>query len=690
MSIRFPLPIVLLLLVGTGACASRGPDALLETQRVVLYQSGVGYLEQTAEVRGDTLTLAIRPDQIDDVLATLVVMDEFGQTATVAMPLSPAEQLPPWTGPASGLQGDLVSTLRALQGSRVVLRADQGTWRGRLSGMSGSGDGLQVSLLTGRGALRALPVAGIRDVRPLDATVADALNRAVQQADRSETWQPVPLTLRFPEARRRTVSLAWVTSMPAWKMVYRAVAQPEGQVLLQGWGVVENVSGADWQDVMLSLTAGTPLSYRYDLSTPHFIPRVDLSGYGRPTGAELAPPPVLASRPSAAPAPPPRAGASPSVRESGMVRTEGRTALLAPESHDESGDDGDGFLQEAFTRAAPGGADARAMQGLFRYDLRDPVTLPDGASALVPLLNERMRGEDVLVWQPDSPGGSVHPYRSLRVSNDSPWPISPAPITIYREGSFVGAGVTPSVPSGQTAFIQYALDPRVEVSRERRQQPASTDLQGIREGRLVVARRSTESQVVRAFHSLDEAHTLLVQVERLPGHDLLSPPEGTETHPGFYMVPIRLQPATPGELTVHQSVARTRDLDIFDASTPALLDAWLQQPAHADSPWREAVESLRHDTALLQDLHQQVRSLQQAREEAERRAADLRRNLTTLAGSRGNEALQRELTSRLAEQDDVMGRLSGELVRLHEAQADVRGRLLDRMAGLNWLETTTP
>lgn len=66
---------LLLGLAALAGCASRGPSPLLTLRRVVLNQSGSGYFERTGRVTGDRLALRLRSHEVDDVLATLTVLE---------------------------------------------------------------------------------------------------------------------------------------------------------------------------------------------------------------------------------------------------------------------------------------------------------------------------------------------------------------------------------------------------------------------------------------------------------------------------------------------------------------------------------------------------------------------------------------------------------------------------------------
>lgn len=78
----------------------------------------------------------------------------------------------------------------------------------------------------------------------------------------------------------RNLTVAYAVPTAAWKTTYRVSLpdEPGGDVLLQAWAMVDNVSEEAWEGVRLTLATGAPLSFATDLRTPHFVPRPDASG----------------------------------------------------------------------------------------------------------------------------------------------------------------------------------------------------------------------------------------------------------------------------------------------------------------------------------------------------------------------------------------------------------------------------
>ncbi|MEO6772801.1 MAG: carboxypeptidase regulatory-like domain-containing protein [Kofleriaceae bacterium] len=86
------------------------------------------------------------------------------------------------------------------------------------------------------------------------------------------------MTIETPDRREADVLLTYVTEAPAWKPSYRVVVGDKGKVMLEGWAIVDNVSGEDWKGVLVGVGASSAMSFRYDLWSVRTIDRDLLQG----------------------------------------------------------------------------------------------------------------------------------------------------------------------------------------------------------------------------------------------------------------------------------------------------------------------------------------------------------------------------------------------------------------------------
>jgi hypothetical protein len=73
----------------------------------------------------------------------------------------------------------------------------------------------------------------------------------------------------------RSLFVSYISEVPVWKSTYRLVLSSKSgkKPLLQGWAIVDNTVGEDWDNVQLSLVAGAPQSFVQNLSQPYYARR---------------------------------------------------------------------------------------------------------------------------------------------------------------------------------------------------------------------------------------------------------------------------------------------------------------------------------------------------------------------------------------------------------------------------------
>ena len=86
----------------------------------------------------------------------------------------------------------------------------------------------------------------------------------------------VHMKIRVPGKDSRRVKLSYVSESPAWKPTYRLDIDDKGNLVLQGWAIVDNVSGEDWKQVAVGVGSTSALSFRYDLWTVRDVHRQTL------------------------------------------------------------------------------------------------------------------------------------------------------------------------------------------------------------------------------------------------------------------------------------------------------------------------------------------------------------------------------------------------------------------------------
>ena len=263
-------------------------DQRLPVRRVVLYKSGVGYFEHLGKVRdAQNVTIDFTSGQLNDVLKSLTTLDlgggrvtnvNFNSTAALERRLA-ALRLP------LGQQATRAQLLNALRGARIDVGSATARIAGRLLSVERVERRRDASTSTSVDAVTIVTDAGDVQQIALDSGVTvriveSGLNQEVAQylslvaSERDQDLRQ--LTLATSGAGERDLFVSYISEVPVWKATYRLVLPATGearQPLLQGWAIVDNTVGADWNNVELSLVAGAPQSFVQDISRPYYVQR---------------------------------------------------------------------------------------------------------------------------------------------------------------------------------------------------------------------------------------------------------------------------------------------------------------------------------------------------------------------------------------------------------------------------------
>jgi hypothetical protein len=262
------------------------PDKL-PIKRVVLYKNGVGYFEHLGQVQGNQeVAISFTSGQLNDVLKSLTVLDLNGGKITAVGYGSSApidRQIGDLRLPV-GEKTSLMEFLEAIRGARIEVKSGQQSLSGRLLSIErktriAGGNTLEVdylSLITESGDVRTTELLPAFSVKLIDRGLSDKVERYLDLASASREPDTRRMSVSTEGSGDRSLFLSYISEVPVWKATYRIVLNPKqahGQPLLQGWAIVDNTVGQDWENVQLSLVAGAPQSFIQNLAQPFYTRR---------------------------------------------------------------------------------------------------------------------------------------------------------------------------------------------------------------------------------------------------------------------------------------------------------------------------------------------------------------------------------------------------------------------------------
>jgi len=269
------------------ASASGSEATKLPVRRVVLYKNGVGFFEHLGRVRASQdVTIEFTSGQLNDVLKSLTTLDLGGGRITGVnynsdAPLSRrlgALRLP------LDQQTTLPQFLNAVRGAQLQVRGSAGLFTGRLlsverrsrtdkNGQTTVVD--ELSLVTDSGEVRIVELGPDVTVRIVERDLSSEVGRYLDLVSSTRERDLRRMTISTAGTGERQLYVSYISEVPIWKTTYRLVlpSKPGAKPLLQGWAIVDNTVGEDWNDVELSLVAGAPQSFIQQLSQPYYSRR---------------------------------------------------------------------------------------------------------------------------------------------------------------------------------------------------------------------------------------------------------------------------------------------------------------------------------------------------------------------------------------------------------------------------------
>ncbi len=256
----------------------------LPVRRVVLYKNGVGYFEHLGRVRGSQdVHIDFTSAQLNDVLKSLTVLDlnggritgvDYNSEAPLARRLGTLRL-------ALSERPTVSEFLGALRGARIEVRAATGpAVTGKLlsverktrNSANWTSETEEISLITDTGEVRTVDLNPSTSVRIVDRDLQLEVGKYLGLVASAREQDVRRMTVSTAGTGERNLYVSYISEVPIWKTTYRIVlpSKPDKKPLLQGWAIIDNTVGEDWNDVDLSLVAGAPHSFIQQLSEPYY------------------------------------------------------------------------------------------------------------------------------------------------------------------------------------------------------------------------------------------------------------------------------------------------------------------------------------------------------------------------------------------------------------------------------------
>jgi hypothetical protein len=602
----------------------------LPVKQVILYKHGIGFFERSGTLgAGESARLDFNASDMNDVLKSLTLEERGGGKISGLRydsmdPLSHRLAEFPFE---IGDDQSLAAIFGRMQGSRVELKLGSDTVAGAIiggrvvAGADKQAEREYLTLLLDSGDMRTLDLAAASSIRFTDPKLQANFKDYLMAVAAARSKDKRSVYIDSTDAREREIVASYTIPAAVWKSSYRLMLGEKGQPVLEGWAIVDNTTGEDWNKVQLSLVSGRPISFVSQLYAPKYVQR---------PGAELADDnaarPVVHDEAYAASGVAMGGGGGRGGARGGVIGglVPPPQAAPAPRMMAKSGNSFNGALQaadsvDAFVakeEVSPSTIVASASAGelgeLFEYRIAQPVTIRKDESAMLPFLQQAIEGRKLLIYSDHS---SQHPTNAAELTNTSGKTLDGGPITVYDGGAYGGEALMETLKAGDKRLISYAVDLGTRITDAFNTRNAV--VREIHANRGVITTKSAmEETRTYTIRNVDQkAKTLILEHPLRGGYTLLGAKPAEKTA-GAYRFEIQLAAGATQEFPVSEE-------RIFDQSyqvgnmTPDMILTYVQNRnlTLSDAARRQLQriadqksQTVENDRAL-QDTQAQIRDL---------------------------------------------------------------------------------
>ena len=720
---------------GTQVKSSAAED--LPVSRVVMYQSGIGYVERNGVVSGSELILHIRPDQINDILKSLTVIDRSnGRPVSISLPVDHAALDALSQIPSQVRDGGIRSLLEAFRGANVRIKTKKRSVSGRIVGVETQfkqvspdeivPDASTVTVLADGNVLEVLPVGDIRSVSLNDPSLVEGLARSLNISLNEGDWKQIELRISMDKADRRELALSYLVAMPTWKPAYRLVLSDSDKGTLQGWAIVSNVTGSDWRAIDFSLVSGRPMSFTYDLYRPQFLSRPDLSSLGD----QKAEAPVVVqssyakkTKASAGAAADSRAYGHNQKRAAVMAAPAAADMLnsnLAMRAFDDAAADDAGYgayepeadiayaedsaaeyaaiTNEEMIRNFARQASQTQIGSFDEYKINAKLTIPDGNTALVNLIQSDVGARETRMFKPvsDMRGFNqfykgwtqTESYQTIELNNSLGVALDSGPITIYRTGAVIGEGYLSRTESGAMAYVTFAKEGRLEVRVSDESESSSERLRSVENGNCAYDAEQKSTRVFEFSSQIPSQVTALLQIPKFEGWTPVDFPDAVTSNDSAYVISADIGPNASKKVALAMAYTRSVTRSLRPEQSMVCYNAIKKayDENAFDDIQKPLFEQYLGDAKQYETNETRLRSLRE-------RQNEIRNDQTSLSSTLGGlgkiksanaEKLRNQILTRQQSNEKKLLDITNEIYEIQVQNGDIRLRMQSYIKTLNY------
>jgi len=647
----------------------------LPIREVILYKHGVGFFERAGKLEaGDTARIDFKADDMNDVLKSLTIVDRAGGKISgvrydASEPLEERLKNFPF---AVGTDSTLAVFLDQMKGARVEMKLGTETVTGVILSSrvikegEKAADHETVTLLTDSGEMRTYDLAAASSVKFTDTKLQTLLKDYLSVLNGARSKDRRSVYIDSIGAAARDLIASYMTPSPVWKSSYRLLFAGVAEPTLEGWAIVDNTSGDDWNNVKLSVVSGRPISFITQLYEPRYVEReeVDLedNAAAKPKVFSGAMGGMAKSTPVASAPPAMQFDASRlSVLPGGAVAgVNGRVTQMA----------------EVQSSSVSSSAEGRDAGELFEYSFSSPVTVKKGESAMLPFLQQKLGARKLLIYE-ESFG--VNPQNAAELTNSTGKTLDGGPITVYDAGTYAGEALVETVKAGDKRLISYGVDLGTRITTKFDSSKNVVREIHFRRGMLTSKYAMEEVRTFTIKNVDPKAKTLIIEHPQRTGYKLLEPQKASETTASAYRFEVKLAASATDTFVIREERVYDQTQSISNM-TPDLITSWSQNKA-LSTAGRRQLEQIAQKKRDIANNDAAMRAAESSIADLTQDQTRVRANIQSLNNVKNQQDLVQQYAGQLAANETKMA-------ALRDQQSDLKRKKTALESELNTLMET--
>ncbi|HXM36000.1 MAG TPA: hypothetical protein VN920_12480, partial [Pyrinomonadaceae bacterium] len=674
----------------------------LPIRRVILYSNGVAYIERRGSVSGHAeVSLSFKQSQVDDVLKSMIVLDlGKGRIGAVSYNSSapPSARMAdiPFSiepGTADDIKGGLAGVLGQLQGAHVMVATATRTALGSILTVGERKSQIDANkppvtthtlvISSESGELLSFDLADVRSVKLIDEGARREVSEFASASASARRRDAKTIVVTSDGAGSREMLVSYTIAAPIWKTTYRVVLDQAGKPFFQGWAIVDNVGDEDWNNISLSLVSGTPVSFIQPIQQPFYryrpiVPmpddlKLEPQVYGPSEGEGSGSGGIL----------PARSGVATVIGNSTAVAS--RPLLQAPMNARSNSVNNLALINPGVAEAPPpatslsdamtrpessveAAATGSEVGDLFEYKIDQPITVPQDRSALIPIVQVRMDGERVSIY--NEAVRRDRPMGGMLLKNTTALTLEDGSMTIIDGDAYAGEALMERLKPAEQRLISFALDLGTLVTARTKEDRDPTFLVRVVNGVFQAHYHQTSKKTYTLTNQTDKPRTVFIEHPVRQDWTLSTDtqkPDGKSAR--YYRFRVPLDPHQTVELSVAEQRTLVDSYMLSDFTRPQL-NLFVARK-YIDAQTQAALEKIIDIKSRITANETRLQTINQESSEIGLDQQRLRENIKALTAT----AEARQLIARYVAKADTQESRLEQLEKDRRAAVEERARL---------------